>query len=62
MFRPKNQAEAVHFNWQLEIFQRAKNFSQDTLSHHFWRRTLVQPGGILTVPVDPDDIRFAAYL
>ncbi|SEJ64984.1 hypothetical protein SAMN05192553_10755 [Cyclobacterium xiamenense] len=45
---------------QLKIFQRAENISQDTLVRHFWSRTLVQPGGILTLPVDPENSRFAA--
>ncbi|SHN09351.1 hypothetical protein SAMN04488057_106183 [Cyclobacterium lianum] len=44
----------------LEILQQAENISQDTLIRHFWSRTLVRPGGVLTLPLDPEHSRFAS--
>ncbi|WP_375582723.1 hypothetical protein [Cyclobacterium xiamenense] len=45
---------------RVEILQRAENISRDTLMRHFWSRTLVQPDGILTLPVDPENSRFSS--
>ncbi len=43
---------------KLTITQIGENISTDTLSRHFWSRTLVKPGGIMTLPVDEINSRF----
>jgi hypothetical protein len=45
---------------KLEISQTAENITNDTITRHFWSRTLVKPGGIMTLPVDRDSSRYPA--